>query len=247
MFSNCKSLLSISLNDEKDNKNLSLFLEKCDDNIFVYEEKENIIDSLINNSIVQNRDFNYTINEKSYSFTDKSEIQKLELETQKKRNNLTILNMFDIIDTIKINQEDYTILKAIFKNCESLSYIDINIFNNSNLTHVFNISEIFLGCSSLKSLPDISKFILKNSIDISSAFSGCSSLEKLLDISKWDIENSLDMSFLFSGCSSILSIPDISKWNTKNSSDMRFAFSGCKSLNLLNLCRIYPIGILIIF
>ena len=60
MFSNCKSLLSISLNDEKDNKNLSLFLEKCDDNIFVYEEKENIIDSLINNSIVQNRDFNYT-------------------------------------------------------------------------------------------------------------------------------------------------------------------------------------------
>ena len=40
---------------------------------------------------------------------------------------------------------------------------------------------MFKGCSSLKTLPDISKWDTKNIIDISSIFKGCSSLKQLPD------------------------------------------------------------------
>ena len=47
-------------------------------------------------------------------------------------------------------------------------------------------------------------------------FKGCSSLLSLPDISKWNTDNATDMSFMFSGCSSLLSLPDLSKWNLIN-------------------------------
>ena len=45
-------------------------------------------------------------------------------------------------------------------------------------------------------------------------FSECSSLSSLPDISKWKINNGIKMSYMFFGCSSLSSLPDISKWNT---------------------------------
>ena len=68
MFNNCKSLLSFYLDDE--NENLNLNLEKNDKDIIEYEEDESIIDSLINDTIIQNSDLKYSINEKSFSFID---------------------------------------------------------------------------------------------------------------------------------------------------------------------------------
>jgi len=47
-------------------------------------------------------------------------------------------------------------------------------------------------------------------------FSDCSSLESLPDISKWNTNNVTEMIFLFYGCSSLKSLPDLSKWNTNN-------------------------------
>ena len=51
------------------------------------------------------------------------------------------------------------------------------------------MSDMFYGCSSLISLPDISKWNTKNIIDMSCLLYGCSSLISLTDISKWDIYN----------------------------------------------------------
>jgi len=42
----------------------------------------------------------------------------------------------------------------------------------------------------------------------------CSSLSSLPDISKWNTNNVNDMKCMFYGCSSLSSLPDISKWNT---------------------------------
>ena len=47
-------------------------------------------------------------------------------------------------------------------------------------------------------------------------FSECSSLISLPDISKWNTNNVTDMNGMFSRCSSLKSLPDISKWNTNN-------------------------------
>ena len=48
-------------------------------------------------------------------------------------------------------------------------------------------------------------------------FSYCSSLKFLPDISKWNINNIINFNFVFFHCSSLKSLPDISKWNIFNS------------------------------
>ena len=46
---------------------------------------------------------------------------------------------------------------------------------------------------------------------MSDMFGGCSSLKSIPDISNWNTTNVYNMSDMFRGCSSLKSIPDISK------------------------------------
>ena len=50
-----------------------------------------------------------------------------------------------------------------------------------------------------------------------SLFKDCSSLISLPNISKWNVENVKDMDQMFSGCSSLLIIPNITKWKLNKS------------------------------
>ena len=71
-------------------------------------------------------------------------------------------------------------------------------------------------------------------------FNNCSSLSSLPDISKWNTNNCTNMSEMFYGCSSLFSLPDISKWNTKNVYSMNRMFDGCSLLSsLFNYTEIY--------
>ena len=90
----------------------------------------------------------------------------------------------------------------------------------AKLNKAFSLTCLFARCSSLKYLPDISKWDIKNSTDISIMFAGCTSLLSLPDISKWNTENIKDMYSLFTNCSSLKSLPDISKWDIKNVKDI---------------------------
>ena len=47
-------------------------------------------------------------------------------------------------------------------------------------------------------------------------FNECSSLESLPDISKWNTKNVIDMRYMFAGCASLISLPNLSIWNTEN-------------------------------
>ena len=71
------------------------------------------------------------------------------------------------------------------------------------MKNVENINEIFKEYSSLKSLPDISKWNTKNINNMNSLFEGCSSLISLPDISKWNINNLCHYSSIYKGCTSI--------------------------------------------
>ena len=51
-------------------------------------------------------------------------------------------------------------------------------------------------------------------------FYGCSSLSSLPHISKWNTNNVTDISYIFNGCSSLSSLPDISIWNTNKFTNM---------------------------
>ena len=56
-------------------------------------------------------------------------------------------------------------------------------------------------------------------------FEGCSSLSSLPDISKWNTNNVTDMGGMFYNCSSLSSLPDISKWN--NITNISEMFDDC--------------------
>ena len=124
-----------------------------------------------------------------------------------------------------------TSMFCIFYKCTSLSSLpDISKWDTKNVT---NMGGMFSGCSSLSSLPDISKWDTKNVTNMSHIFDECSSLSSLPDISKWDTKNVTSMKCMFYGCSLLSSLPDISKWNTKNVTNMSYMFCECSSLNSL--------------
>ena len=64
-------------------------------------------------------------------------------------------------------------------------------------------------------------------------FFGCKSLTSLPDISNWDTGEVEIMSNLFYGCFSIKSIPNISEWNTSKVKTIAHMFCNCESLELL--------------
>ena len=95
------------------------------------------------------------------------------------------------------------------------------------------MNRMFFDCSSLSSLPDISKWNTNHVTNMSSMFRGCSSLSSLPEISKWNTYNVTNMSFMFYGCSSLSSLPEISKWNTNN---IKYAFDIFDIINLFHIC-----------
>ena len=131
--------------------------------------------------------------------------------------------------TIKLKGiTNITNVSYMFYKCSSLTSLpDISKWNTSN---IIDMSFMFYKCSSLLSLPDISKWNTSNVTNMNHMFSQCSSLTSLPNISKWNISNVTDMSYMFSDCSSLMSLPDISKWNTSNVIDMSNMFSDCSSL-----------------
>ena len=141
--------------------------------------------------------------------------------------------------------DDNLALSTIPKNINNSSYTEmneLNIFREKILSNVTNMSGMFNGCSSLISLPDISKWDTKNVKDMNDMFCECSSLISLPDISKWDTTNATLIGHMFCECSSLLSLPDISKWGTKNIIDFMGMFEGCSSLiSLPDISKWYTI------
>ena len=64
---------------------------------------------------------------------------------------------------------------------------------------VTDMRYMFYECSSLSSLPDISRWNTNNVTNMSAMFYECSSLSFLPDISKWNIHNVTDMSYMLGG------------------------------------------------
>ena len=63
-------------------------------------------------------------------------------------------------------------------------------------------------------------------------FSFCSSLKSLPDISKWKTDNVILMTGMFYSCRALQSIPDISKWNFSNVDYYGNIFANCISLKI---------------
>ena len=122
-------------------------------------------------------------------------------------------------------------MNSMFDECSSLlSVPDISKWNTINIT---DMGSLFAECISLTTLPDISKWNTINVKNMSDMFFNCKSLTTLPDISKWNTINVTNFGSMFSECTSLVNIPDISKWNTYNAQYMCNMFSVCSSLSHL--------------
>ena len=94
--------------------------------------------------------------------------------------------------------------KSLLEEYKQLSFYlkdyDWKFSKSTNMEHMFD------GCSSLISLPDMSRWDTSNVINLSYIFSGCSALKTLSDISTWEANKVIDMSNMFKGCSSLVSL-----------------------------------------
>ena len=103
-----------------------------------------------------------------------------------------------------------------FENISSISKVRNN-YNSKNCKTILNCyRETSINFNKIK--------------DISCMFCGCISLKSLPNISNLDTSNVTDMNSLFNECILLISLPDISRWNTSNVTDMGTMFNKCNIL-----------------
>ena len=130
-----------------------------------------------------------------------------------------------------LNTEEMTDMSEMFLGCSSLTSLDLSSFNTEKVT---DMNWMFSGCKSLTSL-DVSNFNTENVTNMGGMFNYCSSLTSL-DLSSFNTANVTDMSWMFRGCGALTSL-DLSNFNTEKVTDMSNMFIDCgylKSLNLSN-------------
>ena len=212
-----KDFIKFKLKFNNNTINMSHMFDRCKNIISIkFEENTNEIDIGSNNNSINNSQVNFTLENNPNSL---SSSQNKELFY----NNETELCkgiVSSIFSTAKANNSNNVSSESnlLIKN-SSISFISKII--------VTNMREMFSGCNSLKSLPDISKWNTSNVKYMNSMFSGCNSLISLPDISKWNISNVNEMNSMFYGCKALSLLPDISKWNTSNVNEMSGMFDGC--------------------
>ena len=169
-----------------------------------------------------------SINEQKYSnrFTICYSIDKDEFYNENK------IRIFGDIFVNNNEQNCYLII-----NGEKTKLTQFYIYNEEenelNITlvktrDINDLSSMFAHCSSLISLPDISRLDTSNVEDMSSMFLNCKKLVEIDDISKWDVSKVRSMKCMFFNCQSLSSLPDIEKWNT-NDPNYNSMFEGCNT------------------
>ena len=124
----------------------------------------------------------------------------------------------------------YSNSRRLFRNLVGLE--TINGISKLDTSAVTNMTDMFNGCTKLKSL-NLSSFNTSNVANMSGMFSGCNALMNL-DVSNFNTANVTDMSSMFRYCTAIRNI-NLSSFNTEKVTDMSFMFSNCNNVESINL------------
>ena len=98
----------------------------------------------------------------------------------------------------------------MFQNIKEIEYLDLSSFDNSS---VINMQGMFYGCSKLKEIRGINKFITNKVLDMSGMFQMCKEIE-ILDLSNFDISNDTNIEGMFEYCDKLKEIKGINKFVT---------------------------------
>ena len=119
--------------------------------------------------------------------------------------------------------------KNMFKECPSITEINLSNFDSSKVKSMDNMFE---GCSSLTSIA-LSNINTQSVKRMTFMFSRCTSLTSL-DLSHFDTSSVTTMDSMFSHCSSLSSL-DLSKFDASSLSSMDSIFLDCTNLEYVNL------------
>lgn len=134
-------------------------------------------------------------------------------------------NLKNIEGINNLNTTEVTDMGAMFRNCSSLTDLDVSGFDTRKVT---TMGTMFSGCSKLYTL-DVSGFDTKNVTDMYCMFNKCSGLTTL-NVSGFDTKNVTNMREMFSGCSKLATIYVSDKFVTTNVTDGKNMFNMCKAL-----------------
>lgn len=134
-------------------------------------------------------------------------------------------NLKNIEGINNLNTTEVTDMGAMFRNCSSLTDLDVSGFDTRKVT---TMGTMFSGCSKLSTL-DVSGFDTKNVTDMYCMFNKCSGLTTL-NVSGFDTKNVTNMREMFSGCSKLSTIYVSDKFVTTNVTDGKNMFNMCKAL-----------------
>ena len=125
-----------------------------------------------------------------------------------------------------------TVNSEWFENRESITAA---VFDDSfaECTTLTSTAYWFYGCSKLSSIVGLSNLKTDNVTQMSDMFLGCSSLTSI-DLSNFKTGNVSGMGGMFYGCSSLTSL-DLSMFNTQNVTSLRYMFYHCPGLTTLDL------------
>ena len=129
-----------------------------------------------------------------------------------------------------------TNMTNLFRNCTSLTEIDLSSFDTSNVT---DMSAMFTMWENQNLDNNLQKIIFGSNFNTSKVttmrgmFTNCNKLIEL-DLSMFDTSNVTDMYNMFCECNS-LEYLDVSNFNTNKVTNMEGMFQGCMSLTTLDV------------
>lgn len=169
-------------------------------------------------------------------FSSCTSLETLDLSsfnTEKVTNMVTMFENSKHLRSLKLPKgfigSSVTNLNAMFRDCESLTELDLS---GSNSENVKAMEEMFYGCKALSKL-DLTSFKTGQVTTMENMFCDCSTLETL-DVSSFNTENVTTMLGMFNNCSSLRSL-NLPGFNTANVTQMSSMFIKCSSLRSLDL------------
>ena len=108
-------------------------------------------------------------------------------------------------DLIKLNFANATTVAGFFADCIALT--DVSVFSQklSTQNRITSFAEVLSNCSSLGSV-SVGLWYVNNMTDCNKAFSGCTSLRTIGDISSWPFSQITNTASMFSGDGELLTI-----------------------------------------
>ena len=122
-------------------------------------------------------------------------------------------------------------MSEMFSGCSGLTSLDLSVFNTENVKTMY---AMFNGCSGLTtSNLAISGLNTSGVTNMATMFKNCSGLNTL-DLSNFSTEQVRSMNSMFEGCRGLTSL-NVSSFNTTNVTTMKSMFYGCSHLTQLDL------------